>query len=369
MWFIYLSLSGALAVDLELDAHPIDSHVLTYDDVAAMPPPANSFYGVVDVENVVVVRPQGDALQQGFEYVAFSDSIKSALDGRSTTYDFAMVIHTDRLPTQFSGAAAFHLGFNNDELSGTGGYKTINPDIPVKSGLWMSSIDFWDRMGLYYSQWVFGQELGHYWLAFPEFDKGQGEGEQRDLLGRAGSHWSYFMDTTNSPVEGNKWMDNGDGSFTTDIDATPSFSELDLYMMGLIEADDVSPFFYIDVEDNAGKSKSSSPQHLYGSTPETVTGTKVMVTVDDVIAAEGDRYPTVGDSPSDFKILTVLVLAPTEMLTDEILSGAALRQQEWAEAWSDLTLGLSSVDFTVVDEGRSMPPLSTEPQLIPRGAW
>ena len=60
---------------------------------------------------------------------------------------------------------------------------------------------------------VFGQENGHRWLAFPRVAiAGQ---PQNLLLGRADSHWNFYMDTDASCMEGNDIRDNGDGTFTT----------------------------------------------------------------------------------------------------------------------------------------------------------
>lgn len=56
-------------------------------------------------------------------------------------------MHTERLPTAFGGAAAFHLGYNNTELEGTGGRYIASPDRPIRSALWMNTLDYWDTWG------------------------------------------------------------------------------------------------------------------------------------------------------------------------------------------------------------------------------
>jgi len=89
---------------------------------------------------------------------------------------------------------------------------------------------------------LMGQESGHQWLAFPRFDDSGVCSTQ--LLGRDLAHWSFFHDTDASDMEGNKWQDNGNGTFTT-IDATSRFSALDQYIMGLRSAASVPTFFFI----------------------------------------------------------------------------------------------------------------------------
>ena len=52
------------------------------------------------------------------------------------------------------------------------------------------------------------------------------------LLGRQRAHWSFFMDSDGSVMEGNEIEDLGGGTFRTTV-ATEKYSRLDLYAMGL----------------------------------------------------------------------------------------------------------------------------------------
>ena len=47
--------------------------------------------------------------------------------------------------------------------------------------------------------------------------------ELNDMLGRQFSHWSYFMHTGGSVLEGNRWRDNGDGTFREASTETRSY--------------------------------------------------------------------------------------------------------------------------------------------------
>ena len=135
---------------------------------------------------------------------------------------------------------------------------------------------------------LMGQESGHQWLAFPQFDD---SGVCSTLLlGRDLAHWSFFHDSDASDMEGNKWQDNGDGTFTT-IEATERFSALDQYIMGLRIAADVPGFFFINNPMGTTKTSSSAPQ-----TGVTVTGTRKDVTLNQVITCEGSRFPSSGYS-------------------------------------------------------------------------
>ena len=61
---------------------------------------------------------------------------------------------------------------------------------------------------------VLGQEVGHRWLAFLEFRNHTGARSEA-LLGRDQAHWSFFIDSDASVMEGNDIEDLGGGSFRT----------------------------------------------------------------------------------------------------------------------------------------------------------
>jgi len=90
---------------------------------------------------------------------------------------------------------------------------------------------------------ILGQEVGHRWGAFVSFD--DAGMCSTELLGRADAHWSFFLDSDASDLEGNSWVDNLDGSFTTD-EASERFSHLDQYLMGVRPDSQVDASFFVD---------------------------------------------------------------------------------------------------------------------------
>lgn len=167
---------------------------------------------------------------------------------------------------------------------------------------------------------VFGQELGHAWLAFPHV---AGGGSSELLLGRSQAHWNFYMHTGGSPVEGHRWTDNGDGSFTAAKLEQFEFSDLDLYLMGLMDPKEVEPWFVIedphDCVDSQLPDQECPPpsSFLFKAESFTVRGTRREVTVDDVIAVEGERVPAWPDAPSEFGLSFLLVKRPGEVLCEE----------------------------------------------------
>ena len=61
---------------------------------------------------------------------------------------------------------------------------------------------------------VLGQEVGHRWLAYFNFRDHLGQ-RSEELLGRDNAHWSFFMDSDASVMEGNDIEALGGGSFRT----------------------------------------------------------------------------------------------------------------------------------------------------------
>ena len=145
------------------------------------------------------------------------------------------------------------------------------------------------------------------------------------LLGRQRAHWSYFVSSGGSPMEGNTWQDIGGGSFRT---ATPSgrFSPLDLYLMGVASPAEVPPFFVIaepnvnGQRDDTGAviNRESPPDR---GRPTTIRGRRVNYTIDDVIRANGRRSPAYipgaspdgGSAQPDLPVMWVLLARPAEV--------------------------------------------------------
>jgi hypothetical protein len=152
-----------------------------------------------------------------------------------------------------------------------------------------------------------GQELSHRWLAFMLFRDASGRTSDA-MLGRDAAHWSAALDADASVQDGNDWRDNGDGTFTL-LEQFARYSELDLYGMGLLAPDEVDPFFLIDGATWRGRRIDPAARLPDGIT---ITGRRVDITVDDVIAAMGVREPGHEESSREFRAAFLLVTRPGE---------------------------------------------------------
>jgi hypothetical protein len=87
---------------------------------------------------------------------------------------------------------------------------------------------------------VLAQETAHGWATHARYRDARGV-VRDDLLGRAGGHWSFYVDTGGSVLGGNAWVDLGDGTFRAEAPRSIHFHPLDLYFMGVVAANEIAP--------------------------------------------------------------------------------------------------------------------------------
>ncbi|MCI0423750.1 MAG: IPT/TIG domain-containing protein [Acidobacteria bacterium] len=187
---------------------------------------------------------------------------------------------------------------------------------------------------------ILGQEAGHRWLAYVRFRNANGQ-NSTSLLGRDDSHWSFFFNSEASVMEGNQIEDRSDGNFETTA-ATDRYSKLDQYLMGFREPSQVGPMFYVSNISGTTRTPSSAP-----TIGVTFRGTRQNVTVDDIIAAEGPRIPTVAASPKVFKQAFVLLVQRGTAPSGAEVAKLDRFRQRWQEFFSQATNGLGSADTTL----------------------
>ncbi len=154
---------------------------------------------------------------------------------------------------------------------------------------------------------VLAHEIGHQFLAYVRFiDPETGE-RSRDLLGRAGAHWSFYFNTDASVLEGNSIRDLGEGAsprFET-IAASQTFSALDQYLMGMREADEVPPMFYV-AQPAGGSSLGTAAR-----APQVgvrFDGVRKEVRLEDIVAAMGERRPSALLAQRHFRFAFILLV-------------------------------------------------------------
>jgi hypothetical protein len=153
------------------------------------------------------------------------------------------------------------------------------------------------------------------------------------LFGKDNAHWSYLFDTDGSLEYGNDWKSNGDGTFTS-VSAPKYYSALDLYLMGMIDKTWVPSMTLIQ---NASIDPTKLPE--IGAT---ITGTAKTVTIDDIIAAEGERLPNASTSQKMFRTGFIFITRPGTFTGNEPPSIETLRNA-WAGRFVSLTRGKGNI--------------------------
>lgn len=187
-----------------------------------------------------------------------------------------------------------------------------------------------------YAMSQLGHEMGHRWAAFVSA-KVNGETIQLgpvhwDRGLQAPAAFPYQRPIEASAMGGSVWQDNFDGTYTQLDDdyyvPATGYSYLDLYLMGLISPAEVPDFFILRNLVAAGKDANGHP---------TFKADRTKVTINDVIAAEGQRTPDVDHSQRNFNTGIVLVVEHGQTPSDNLIERADAIRQQWIRYWDRVT--------------------------------
>ena len=244
---------------------------------------------------------------------AFQVSVKNDIAGTGLdVHDFA---------GQFGSGGALQSVINMDRIS-------KYPDAPAQKIFGESS-----TLG------ILAHETGHRWLARLSFvDVNRRVSDQ--LLGRQRAHWSFFLDSDGSVMEGNEITDLGGGVFRT-ASSAEKYSRLDLYAMGLATANDVPGWFYVEAP-IAGWDREDAP--IAGIT---FHGTRRNVLIQDVIGAMGPRVPAAADSPRLHRQAFVFVRRTSAFFDPQDLARLGRIREQFGEFFSRATENRMTVRTTL----------------------
>ena len=206
---------------------------------------------------------------------------------------------------------------------------------------------------------LFAHEFAHVWTAHASYDR---NGKREPLFGNyCRCHWRLDLHLPaafpwheeetgpRSIMGGRYWRDNGDGTFTPqDGYWGGGFSWLDLYAMGLADASEVPDMFIL--RNLKAITEGHGEEGYWGGV---FTGDKEIVSIDQVIAAEGPREPSAAESQKVFNAGFVYLLEPGKTPTADLLDLHAEYRDEVVEHWSHITGGRSQITTHV---GGMVPP-------------
>ena len=244
---------------------------------------------------------------------AFESTVKNAITGTGLEdFDFS---------SQLGSAGALQSVVNMDRIS-------KDPDAPATK-----------LFGENTTLGILAHETGHRWLTRMMFVDHNREVSDL-LLGRQRAHWSFFVDTDGSVMEGNEITDLGGGAFRT-ASTTEKYSRLDLYAMGLATAAEVPGWFYVDAP-IAPREREDSP--LVGLA---FNGTRRDVLIQDVIDALGPRVPAAADSPREHRQAFVFVRRPNAFFDPQDLARLARIREQFGSFFSRATENRMTVRTTL----------------------
>lgn len=271
--------------------------------------------------------------------------------------DFLVVFTTFEYPT--GDALAFYHSIRND-VEGIGG------DLFDLSGAFgsagqlqgyvdMAAASRYDlntrNSGFGFAQNVLAHELMHRWGVRVDYLTSNGD-HSSDLLGLEGSHWSLLADTSASVMYGGNWHEEAPGQFRL-VEARQRFSPWDLYLAGFSSASEVAPMRLL-------RGSSLDPTAL-PSVGEQTAAQPELISIEQVIAAEGERRPSATQSQRAFRAALLLLRRPDETVD----SALQVQIQRFALAFESyfqsITVGRASLRFVAAASSSAAP---GEPQPL-----
>jgi len=323
------------------------SEIQTREALVGVSPGGTAGLTVADLS---AARPPGStgALAERFSETEKVDlvSVSRRFLSRHPDLFEQIVVYTTRPLNPVPGSLAFEINVRND-VQGIGVETGFDQSAPWGSEGALASIAYMDAIDQYLEVdgfEILAHEVGHRWLARLRFR--DASGRPRDsLLGRGLVHWSFFLNSEASVLEGNEITDHGGGRFET-VDIARRYSALDQYAMGLRLPEEVPPFFFVDEPDNFRPNRAFK----FSSPPEagiSFTGVRRDVRIEDVIAGMGPRVPDATRAPRRLRQAFVLVAdeqAPATVARREALARIRSRFEPF---YREATSGRGTVDSTL----------------------
>ena len=200
---------------------------------------------------------------------------------------------------------------------------------------------------------LMGQEIGHRWGAFIQVDQDFNSNNNlvngvNLLLGRQNAHWSFFLHTGSvtsnagltqaSSLEGNFWQPTNFGFQTASI--TDGYCPLDLYLMGLIPANQVGNPFVILNPNNVNPNANINTAPNAGTQAQ---GAQQNVNIQNIIDVEGTRNPGFADSPKIFRHAFILLTQQGVNVTQAQINQVNTYRIAWENYFSDMTQNSGAV--------------------------
>ncbi len=302
---------------------------------------------VQDFGDICVVEDDGTLIKtaaNGQQYTDFVRGYQLFRTLHGDDYDFVTFVTDTASGMLPQGGASFWSGIYNDVQGiGMGAFNG--------RAAWGTSrlqgFHFMNQGHFPLWRYVMLQEFAHQFAAFARYRDPVTNATMTDhLLGGVLGHWALNLDDDKSAMDYdiNNWVEAG-GQFTKVnlISDERTYCNLDLYLMGLLGANEVGEFTLL-----------RNPVPVGGSTT-VFTATPARLNVQNFINQEGPRIPSVATSPKYWREAFIVLTKDIHKAHDLVDTVDFLRLR-WEEDFMQATKGLGRVD-TVLDSrpGRITP--------------
>ena len=156
------------------------------------------------------------------------------------------------------------------------------------------------------------------------------------------AHWPFFIDlfygeNYESLTGAAHWKKDGDTYKTVNctFPAQRKFSNLELYLMGVLSADEVAP---IDIHEFPEK-PGDDIYNLVGpqcNAESPFTNTK-KISIQEIVDVNGRRIPSYGESQKDFKVAFIIVVSFGQQVEDGFVDAVRQVGEVFPQAWTEAT--------------------------------
>ena len=189
---------------------------------------------------------------------------------------------------------------------------------------------------------ILAEETVHRWAARVYYDDAGVDSDA--ILDTLGRHWSALLDVGNSPLGGAVWTHLGAQFYESERRGPIAYADVDLYLMGVLPASDVAPLqLLVDVWTDDCAQPAPCSDSWPDVAPTMVQATAETVTIEQVIAVEGAREPTVGEAPSAFRQAWVYVVYDQREPSAGDLETLEARRHSWETFFNEAARGLAEI--------------------------
>jgi len=266
-------------------------------------------------------------------------------------YDFLVIWGDDN----FSPPSAFYLPIKND-ITGIG-YKNAGEELFDRSKvfgcdnlqgiIWIGSswIKNYNERGNSSVLSTLAHETAHRWVGTLKYYD-ERTGQSSNLLMGKPKHWTFYLNTSESPLGGNKWVSLGNDYFKAVPVDNVRYNPLELYLMGLIDKDEIPPIQLLtnirDENDNPNLGYRSDSNRV--KTEIIIKADMQEISIDNIIQIEGERDPeNIGFNAKVIRQAWIYPYIDHNNISKENLTALKELQTLWTKFYYHVTSGYSSI--------------------------